>query len=67
MPGLLVAFVLGMFWRRSTPAAGFATILGGVVYSWLVEFAYNSLPPDPCRASRNISVRNSTSFTGWCW
>ena len=42
MPGLLVAFLMGMFWRRSTPAAGFATILGGVVYSWLVEFAYNA-------------------------
>ena len=42
MPGLLVAFLMGMFWRRSTPAAGFATILGGVVYSWLVEFAYNT-------------------------
>ena len=42
MPGLLVAFVLGMFWRRSTPAAGFVTILGGIFYSWLVEFAYNS-------------------------
>lgn len=42
MPGLLVAFLLGMFWRRSTPAAGFATILGGIFYSWLVEFAYNS-------------------------
>ena len=42
MPGLLVAFLMGMFWRRSTPAAGFATILGGIFYSWLVEFAYNS-------------------------
>lgn len=42
MPGLLVAFLMGMFWRRSTPAAGFATILGGIFYSWLVEFGYNS-------------------------
>ena len=42
MPGMLVAFLMGMFWRRSTPAAGFATILGGMVYSWLVEFAYNT-------------------------
>ena len=42
MPGLLVAFLMGIFWRRSTPAAGFATILGGIFYSWLVEFAYNS-------------------------
>ncbi len=41
-PGLLVAFLMGMFWKRSTARAGFATIVGGVFFSWLVEFAYNA-------------------------
>ncbi len=40
-PGLLVAFALGMFWRRGTPAAGFAAIIAGVVFSWGVESGYN--------------------------
>ncbi len=41
-PGLLVAFLLGMFWRRSTPAAGIVTILSGIFFSWLVEWSYNA-------------------------
>ena len=39
-PGLLVVFLLGMFWRRTTPTAAFATILLGIVYSWAVEWVY---------------------------
>jgi len=41
-PGLLVAFGLGMLWRRGTPLAGFATIIAGVVFSFGVAWAYNS-------------------------
>jgi len=41
-PGLLVAFLLGMFWRRSTPAAGIVTILSGIFFSWLVVYCYDS-------------------------
>ena len=47
MPGLLVAFLLGMFWRRSTPAAGF------VYHPWrdLLFLAggvcLQQLPPEP--------------------
>jgi len=41
-PGLLVAFVMGMFWRRGTGTAAFLTMLAGVVFSWLVEYAYNN-------------------------
>lgn len=40
-PGLLVAFALGMFWRRGTATAGFAAIIAGVVLSWGVETGYN--------------------------
>ena len=39
-PGVLVAFFMGIFWRRSTPAAGIVTILSGIFFSWFVEFAY---------------------------
>ena len=40
-PGLLVAFVLGMLWRRGTATAAFVTIVSGVIFSWLVENIYN--------------------------
>ena len=41
-PGLLVAFMLGMLWRRGTATAAFVTIVSGVFFSWLVEYIYNS-------------------------
>jgi SSS family solute:Na+ symporter len=36
LPGLVVAFFMGMFWQRSTATSGLVTIVGGVVYSFLV-------------------------------
>jgi len=39
-PGLLVAFIMGMLWKRSTPVAGIVTILAGVVFSGALHFAY---------------------------
>ena len=41
-PGLLVAFLLGVFWYRSTATAGFSTIIGGIFFSWLVNFIYSN-------------------------
>lgn len=41
-PGLLVAFLLGMFWRRGTGTGAFVAILAGVLFSWGVEFGYDS-------------------------
>jgi SSS family solute:Na+ symporter len=41
-PGLLVAFALGMLWKRGTAAAGFVTIVSGIFFSWLVEYVYNN-------------------------
>ncbi len=41
-PGLLVAFGMGMFWRRGTATGAFATILAGVFFSWLVVYGYNN-------------------------
>ena len=40
-PGLLVAFVMGMFWRRGTGTAAIATMLAGVVFSGAVQFGYD--------------------------
>jgi SSS family solute:Na+ symporter len=42
-PGLLVAFVMGMFWRRGTATAAIVTIAAGIVFSWGVEAGYNNL------------------------
>lgn len=36
VPPVVALFVLGMFWRRGTPAAGFWTLVGGHVVSILV-------------------------------
>ena len=41
-PGLLVVFLVGLFWRGATATGAFITILAGVVLSGLVEIAYNS-------------------------
>ena len=40
--GIVVAFALGMFWQRATPAAGLAAIISGIVFSYGLEFIYNS-------------------------
>ncbi len=47
-PGLLVAFLMGMFWRRGTGTGAFVTMLAAVVFSWMVEYGYNHfLGPHP--------------------
>jgi len=46
-PGLLVAFVLGIFWKRGTAPAAFYTILAGIVLSWAVVQVYDSDMPRP--------------------
>ncbi len=39
-PGLLVAFLVGMFWRRATATGAFLTIVAGVVFSLAYQQAY---------------------------
>ncbi|MDA1054772.1 MAG: sodium/solute symporter [Planctomycetota bacterium] len=47
-PGILVAFVLGMLWKRGTATAAFVTIVSGVFFSWLIGYLYNHyLGTDP--------------------
>lgn len=46
-PGLLVAFVFGIFWKRGTAPAAFYTILAGIVLSWVVVQVYDSDMPRP--------------------
>ena len=41
-PGLLVAFLLGMFWRRATATGAFVAILSGVVFSYALQAGYDS-------------------------
>ena len=38
--GIVVAFGLGMFWRRSTAAAGLASIVAGIVFSYALPPLY---------------------------
>ena len=46
-PGLLVAFILGIFWKRGTAPAAFITILAGIALSWIVVQIYDSDMPRP--------------------
>ena len=46
-PGLLVAFILGIFWKRGTGTAAFITIIAGVVLSWVVVKVYDTDLPRP--------------------
>lgn len=39
-PGLLVAFLVGMFWRRGTGTGAFVAMVGGVIFSWIIAFGY---------------------------
>ena len=39
--GVLVAFALGMFWKRATPWGGFAAMVSGIVFSYGSEFIYD--------------------------
>ncbi len=47
-PGLLVAFLVGMFWRRGTASGALVTIIAGVLFSWAFQEAYDrtvGMPP----------------------
>lgn len=41
IPGLLVVFALGMFWRGATAEGAFTTILGGPFFSVMFQTVYN--------------------------
>ena len=39
--GIVVAFVLGMFWKRATAAGGCAAIVTGILFSFAIKWSYN--------------------------
>ncbi|MDG2359765.1 MAG: sodium/solute symporter [Planctomycetaceae bacterium] len=41
-PGILVAFFMGMFWKRGTATGAFCAIIAGVVLSWAAVEVYDS-------------------------
>ena len=40
--GLVVAFALGMFWKRTNGPGGITAIVSGVFYAYLLSFLYNN-------------------------
>jgi SSS family solute:Na+ symporter len=42
-PGILVAFFMGMFWKRGTATGAFCAIIAGIVLSWAAVEVYDSL------------------------
>lgn len=43
-PGIVVLFLFGMFWKRTTAAAAFAAALGSAVFSLVLKLAVPALP-----------------------
>jgi len=43
-PGIVVLFVLGMFWKKTTANAGLAAALGSFVFSLALKYAWPELP-----------------------
>jgi SSS family solute:Na+ symporter len=41
-PGILVAFFMGMFWKRGTATGAFCAIIAGIVLSWAAVEVYDS-------------------------
>ncbi|GHE88961.1 sodium/sugar symporter [Thalassotalea profundi] len=43
-PGIVVIFVMGMFWKRATSAGALSAALGSAVFSLLLKFLWPELP-----------------------
>ncbi|MDO6446787.1 sodium/sugar symporter [Colwellia sp. 1_MG-2023] len=43
-PGIVVIFVMGMFWKRTTSNGALAAAIGSAVFSLILKFAWPSLP-----------------------
>ncbi|BFL85314.1 sodium/sugar symporter [Shewanella baltica] len=43
-PGIVVIFLLGMFWRKASPAGAIAAALGSAVGSFVLKFTWPTLP-----------------------
>jgi SSS family solute:Na+ symporter len=43
-PGIVVIFILGMFWKKTTPLAALAAAIGSAVLSFVLKMAWPSLP-----------------------
>ena len=43
-PGIVVLFLLGMFWKRTTAAAAFTAAIGSAVFSVVVKLAFPEVP-----------------------
>lgn len=43
-PGIVVLFLFGMFWKRTTARAAFAAALGSAVYSLIFKLAFPAVP-----------------------
>ena len=43
-PGIVVIFLMGMFWRKASPAGAIAAALGSAVGSFVLKFTWPTLP-----------------------
>lgn len=44
--GVVVAFAMGMFWKRATPAGGLAAIVSGIVFCYVIPIVYSNVAAD---------------------
>jgi SSS family solute:Na+ symporter len=43
-PGIVVIFILGMFWKKTTPLAALSAAIGSAVLSFVLKMSWPSLP-----------------------
>jgi len=63
--GLVAAFIMGMLWSRSTPTAGFVSIITGVVVSYALPGLYSSFVLGEGQTAKEIGMRFGSSLNIW--
>ncbi|MEE2812988.1 MAG: hypothetical protein VX945_00680, partial [Verrucomicrobiota bacterium] len=63
--GLVAAFMMGMLWARSTPTAGFASIITGVVVSYGLPDLYSWIVAGEGSIAREIGMRFGSNLNAF--
>ena len=62
VPGLVVAFFLGMFWRRATATSAFVTMLVGPMFAVLLNWAYTRGVADYVQEDQTLAGKCTRHF-----
>ena len=63
--GLVAAFIMGMLWGRSTPTAGFVSIITGVVVAYVSPYIYSTFVAGEGQTAKEIGMRFGSSLNAF--